>query len=406
MIPSFITTVQARKILCTGKAINFLQHVCHDKSFARDDERRMRAFNLMHIESLFAQERDGNFEKILEKNYVKTNKIVLQVLNDKYHLMDHLLAMRNYFLLGQGDFIRHLMDLLNADLGKPVKYVDNLNLYGLLESAIRATNVQFHNPEVLQRLDVRLLDVSVIGDTGWDVFTLDYHTEGPIGTIFTSHSMNCYRRLFTALWRAKRMEFILNKISQSRSKYLNWQIKIPEISPVLYQCHVNLTHMVHFVQQMEYYMAFEVMECCWADLLMKMSSAQDLDQVIAAHENFLDTLLTRAFLDEESLPLRTQLKAIYDLIVEFDKVQATFWKNVRNIINKLKELEQLVDTNTNKDTWGITERHKKEYNGLLAILQTKHIPTTKAELQILFRSFEEMVQKFLIMLNDHNDSNL
>ncbi|KFM62939.1 Gamma-tubulin complex component 3, partial [Stegodyphus mimosarum] len=189
--------------------------------------------------------------------------------------MDHLLAMRNYFLLGQGDFIRHLMDLLDADLAKPVKNVYIHNITGVLESAIRATNAQFHNPEVLQRLDVRLLDISVIGDTGWDVFTLDYHAGGPIGTVFTPHCMNSYVRLFTALWRAKRMEFILNKISQSRATYLKWQTRIPEVTPVLHQCHITLAQMVHFVQQMEYYMAFEVMECCWADLLLKISSAQD-----------------------------------------------------------------------------------------------------------------------------------
>jgi gamma-tubulin complex component 3 len=34
------------------------------------------------------------------------------VLHAKYQFMDHLKAMRRYLLLGQGDFIRHLMDLL------------------------------------------------------------------------------------------------------------------------------------------------------------------------------------------------------------------------------------------------------------------------------------------------------
>lgn len=33
------------------------------------------------------------------------------------------------------------------------------NLTGILETAVRATNAQFDNPEILKRLDVRLLEV-------------------------------------------------------------------------------------------------------------------------------------------------------------------------------------------------------------------------------------------------------
>ncbi len=56
------------------------------------------------------------------------------------------------------------------------------NLTGILETAIRATNAQFDDADILARLDVRLLEVSP-GDTGWDVFSLDYHVDGPIRTV-------------------------------------------------------------------------------------------------------------------------------------------------------------------------------------------------------------------------------
>ncbi len=56
------------------------------------------------------------------------------------------------------------------------------NLTGILETAIRATTAQFDDADILARLDVRLLEVSP-GDTGWDVFSLDYHVDGPIRTV-------------------------------------------------------------------------------------------------------------------------------------------------------------------------------------------------------------------------------
>lgn len=52
----------------------------------------------------------------------------------------------------------------------------------MLETAIAASNAQFEEPDILKRLDVRLLEISP-GDLGWDVFSLDYHVDGPIGTV-------------------------------------------------------------------------------------------------------------------------------------------------------------------------------------------------------------------------------
>jgi hypothetical protein len=36
----------------------------------------------------------------------------LSILFDQHKLFNHFKAMRHYLLLGQGDFFRHLMDLL------------------------------------------------------------------------------------------------------------------------------------------------------------------------------------------------------------------------------------------------------------------------------------------------------
>ena len=43
-----------------------------------------------------------------------------------------------------------------------------------------------------------------------------------------------------------------------------------------------------------------MLECCWEELLDKVREAEDLDHVIAAHETFLDQVMTRSLLDNES----------------------------------------------------------------------------------------------------------
>lgn len=76
----------------------------------------------------------------------------------------------------------HQYHPLSPDLSKPASTLYLHNLTGTLEAAIRATNAQYEPTDILHRLDVRMLDLSP-GDRGWDVFSLHYHVDGPIGTV-------------------------------------------------------------------------------------------------------------------------------------------------------------------------------------------------------------------------------
>ena len=44
--------------------------------------------------------------------YHETSKLSLQIFDSRYKFHSHLQALRRYLLLGQGDFIRYLMDQL------------------------------------------------------------------------------------------------------------------------------------------------------------------------------------------------------------------------------------------------------------------------------------------------------
>lgn len=61
---------------------------------------------------LFNPEQSIKFHSTLECVYKETSLRVLELLKGKFRLMEHLHALRNYLLLGQGDFIRHLLELL------------------------------------------------------------------------------------------------------------------------------------------------------------------------------------------------------------------------------------------------------------------------------------------------------
>jgi gamma-tubulin complex component 3 len=61
---------------------------------------------------MLEQKTDTQFQDMIDSIYVDTSNTLMEILMKKYKLMDHFNALRRYLLLGQGDFIRHLMDLM------------------------------------------------------------------------------------------------------------------------------------------------------------------------------------------------------------------------------------------------------------------------------------------------------
>ncbi|XP_078259128.1 gamma-tubulin complex component 3 isoform X2 [Rhinoraja longicauda] len=404
MIPSFITMDKARKVLLIGKSINFLHQVCPDQT----PTVKMMAVTKSSVSPKDAAELftdlEGAFQEKIDAAYHETSKYLLDVLNQNYNLLEHIKAVRRYLLLGQGDFVRHLMDLLKPELARSASTLYQHNLTGILETAVRATNAQFDNPEILKRLDVRLLEISA-GDTGWDVFSLDYHVDGPIATVFTRECMNNYLRVFNFLWRAKRMEYVLTDIWKGQMCNAKLLKNIPELSGVLHQCHILASEMVHFVHQMQYYITFEVLECSWDELWNKMQQAQDLDHITAAHEAFLDTILSQCLLDSKSEELLTQLRALFDRILEFQSAQESMYHSaLEELHHRLQYAEQKKERQA-EEKWGTTAADEEVENKRIHEFQ-QLIPKMCSQIRVCSHFYQDIVRQFLVLLTKSPDENL
>ncbi|XP_067842763.1 gamma-tubulin complex component 3 isoform X2 [Heptranchias perlo] len=396
MIPSFITMDKARKVLLVGKSINFLHQVCHDRTpTVKTMAVAKSAVSPKDAAELFT-DLEGAFQEKIDAAYHETSKYLLDVLNQNYHLLEHIKAVRRYLLLGQGDFVRHLMDLLKPELARSASTLYQHNLTGILETAVRATNAQFDSPEILKRLDVRLLEISA-GDTGWDVFSLDYHVDGPIATVFTRECMSHYLRVFNFLWRAKRMEYVLTDIWKGQMCNAKLLKSIPELSGVLHQCHILASEMVHFVHQMQYYITFEVLECSWDELWNKMQQAQDLDHIIAAHEAFLDTIISQCLLDSNSEELLTQLRALFDRILEFQNAQDSMYRSsLEELHHRLQYAERKKERQA-EGKWGTTSAEEEAENKRVHQFQ-QLIPKMCSQIRVCSHFYQDIVQQFLVLL--------
>lgn len=402
MLPDFITLEQAQKVLATGKAVNVLKQISDSTKLSINYFEKMKsAFESSSIEELFNESFSYNksyFQKQLSLAYKETNQNALKILNEDYNFQHHLKGLQLFLLLGQGDFIRYLMDLLQPILDKPAKQLKNHKLTTQLSYAIRSTNAQYLIDDVIDRLDIRFQE-KAIEETGWDIFSLVYKTKGPISIVFTDQCMENYSILFKYLWRSKRMEYILTSLSEKRMIYNRNVIKMPELKGVFHLSNILLNDMVHFIKQMQYYLKFEVIECSWVVMQKRIEKAEDIDQLIKAQEDFLSTVIYRTMLDSQSKALSTQLRAIYDSITDFQNIQNDLFGQIECEIKRRDQFKQYKLNENDKQS--ILEEFNKQH-----LFKANTLSNIKVKVQSLSKTYENMVQQFLVLLAEHCESDL
>jgi len=398
MVPSFFPGELTEKILLIGKTKKFMQRVCGVQEQLFRDAPPLDSMDV-------AQGGSVELTKIVNSVYTTVSKRLLEILYKQFKFVDHLHAIRRYLLLGQGDFIRHLMDVLHKDLAGPASALYIHNLTSTLETAVRATNAQYDDPDTLSRLDVQLFEVSP-GDVGWDVFSLVYRVDGPIRTVFNHESMATYLKIFNFLWRTKRMEFYLAEVWSKQMSFARSLSQVTELKGVLKMCQTMHAAMSHFVNQIQYYFVFEVLECSWHELLKAVETAEDLDQLIKAHGQFLETIVAHAMLGPESKAMLSQLRSIFDVIVNFKSAQEGVYEAgseelARRNLDTGKAYEASL-----AGQWGVTDPSLYARNSQTSKFLKQVLPEAEAKLRVLMRQFKDMVGRFLTMLMSKSDANL
>jgi len=251
MIPTIVDASFANKVFLIGKSLNFIRYGCGDSDwvndYSRDASKELRYGDTATLESS------------IDEAYKTTMARLIKLMSEKFHLFEHLTALKRYLFLGQGDFVALLMEGLSPNLERPANSIFRHNLTAQLEHAIRNSNAQHESQDVLKRLDARMLD-PVHGDIGWDVFTLEYRVDPPVDVIITTYATRQYLKVFNMLWRIKRVEFHMGQV---------WRKYMTGARGVLGQIEDKVgkdwkiarcvcAEMIHFVCQLQYYLLYQV----------------------------------------------------------------------------------------------------------------------------------------------------
>lgn len=323
MLPSFISQSLAQRILRTGKSINFLRVCCEDRGWADAAAEAAAAAGTTTGRGGLGYGDTDALELLVDEAAKRIDKHLLDVMYTRYKFKEHCLAIKRYLLLGQGDFVQYLMDIVGTDLSEPANTISTFKLAGLLETAVRASNAQYDDRDILDRLRVKMMPHNT-GDRGWDVFSLEYDAGVPLNTVFTESVMGRYLRIFNFLWKLRRVEHALingwktmkpNCIT-SLSIKLQRTVKT-QLHKTLRQWQVLWDEMNHFISNLQYYIMFEVLEVSWSNFLSEMEAAKDLDDLLAAHEKYLHSIVEKSLLADRSKNLSGTLFVLFDLILQF-----------------------------------------------------------------------------------------
>ncbi|XP_064320601.1 gamma-tubulin complex component 2 isoform X3 [Phalacrocorax carbo] len=263
-IPSFLQKM-ADKILSTGKYLNVVRECGRDVTCP------------VAKEVIYTLKERAYVEQI-EKAYNYASKVLLDFLMEEKELVAHLRSIKHYFLMDQGDFFVHFMDLTEEELKKPVDDIITTRLEALLELALRMSTANtdpFKDDlkidlmphdlitqllrvlaiETKQEKAIISADPTELTLSGLEAFSFDYIVKWPLSLI-----INRFAGAFTLRQR-----------------------------------------MLNFVQNIQYYMMFEVMEPTWHILEKNLKSASNIDDVLSHHTSFLDNCLKDCMLTNPEL---------------------------------------------------------------------------------------------------------
>uniref|UniRef100_H0VBZ5 Gamma-tubulin complex component n=2 Tax=Cavia porcellus TaxID=10141 RepID=H0VBZ5_CAVPO len=307
-IPSFLQKM-AGKILSTGKYLNVVRECGHDVTCP------------VAKEIIYTLKERAYVEQI-EKAFNYASKVLLDFLMEEKELVAHLrLSIKRYFLMDQGDFFVHFMDLTEEELRKPVEDITPTRLEALLELALRMSTANTDPFKDDLKIDLmphdlitQLLRVLAIETkqekamthadpteltlSGLEAFSFDYIVKWPLSLIINRKALTRYQMLFRHMFYCKHVERQLCSVWISNKTAKQYSLHSAKWFAGAFTLRQR---MLNFVQNIQYYMMFEVMEPTWHILEKNLKSASNIDDVLGHHTSFLDNCLKDCMLTNPEL---------------------------------------------------------------------------------------------------------
>ena len=361
----FPTPVEAERVLSAGRYWNAVRACL-------DDETTLTTPTLNTQDAAFSLKYHVNGAQVasyIQSLYTSASQALVRLLLEECDLMGALQLLKRYFLLDQGDFFLNFLDVAEEELSRDPSKLRQSRIQHLLQVSVPIARNRMILEEtkrispLQQRLRLSQADLacrfapdSLVDEmdrihndepsttphrlvyaaagqdhptrTGVDLFLLELtQVPFPLSLILSESNLTNYRMLFRHLFFAKHVE---------RKLVMVWQdhLSMKEFTSVrgpMGSTYLLRQRMLHCVQNLIYYMMFEVIEPNWLEMMGKISSASSIDktvdEIMDDHCEFLDHTLEACLLTNR------------DFVLAFTRVMQTcllFAKQMETFIEKVR----------------------------------------------------------------------
>lgn len=325
LIPNFLSRSTAEEILKAGKTKHFL------RTFIKGPQWHLTV-EFITVDNLISFKfMEGLKFRALE-NWVSNvtrecNQKLKEVIIKDYDFFEHCRMIKNFLLLGKGDFINALLEPMQEVLESAATKIFKHNLISLLDSTKGQSSFSGYNKDYLERVGIFLFDPS-IGSRGWDIFSLNYEVDAPLNTIFDSESMRFYHEFFNLVWRIKNLITCLNNYSKTHRRHFLQQTLPEELLEKVKKCNFIRHQMLHFLNTFLSYVMLEVVETEWEIFLRAVHDAASLDDIVFSHREFIASVQSKVLLRDKANPLYVELVKLLSAVENFNKTQSVIFYNL------------------------------------------------------------------------------
>ncbi|CAF1290773.1 unnamed protein product [Adineta steineri] len=250
------------------------------------------------------------------------NRALLNYFFDELKLLYHLNNLRSYYFLATGRFGVAFCSELSRILltNDDVQIIYRVNsmrqiLYTSLDQAGELNNLT----DVLQltaKMDIPN-SISLLDSTLFDYFDLQYNIQWPLNIVISPDMLEKYKIIFRFLLRILIVKQVLNEI---------WIMlkACKRQNSTLTPLHQYRHQMQHFMTVLSNYITNQVIQIAWNEFLRKIQKAKHINEIAAAHSEYLDKTMLNCLLTPNAAPILNEVNRVLTLIIRFRCQLKTF----------------------------------------------------------------------------------
>ena len=377
LIPPWVSNEVVESVLLTGKSLAFIRLCCEEQDW----------FDLIALPSgddngetpIFVSR--TSMREDVSRVGAKYNQRVVELIMEKYRLVDHCLSIRRFLLLSQGDFADALMDAAGRELLKPGSEQNKYELGFLIDTAVRQSPTSDLNSD---RLDVFLSIPTGVTDTGYDVFSLSYVVTSPTDAVLTPDAITEYRKCFSWIWKLVRCESVLASawkelVTISRRADRVRHLPMASTNELILKCNVVRADTWWFIHEMRSVVAYEVVDAAWISFQSQLSSCTDLDRVIDCHEAYLESIVRGLFLAPGDDDLHAELDTIFRTVIRLSNCLPSILSELGAAIQTGEDVSEFRRSNMEALLDDIEGTYTEAYDAFMDLLEGRRDSQTRGE---------------------------